>query len=164
MGETNYGVSPDEVVRHEYGHHIALNRINSPWLAVSWGPKNWASASSVCRRAADGSAYPGDEGDNYRLNPGAAWAETYRLLVERKAGVTGSSWESSTRALSDRGSARRGSETSCRHGSRRRQPCRLRAFVDRADGRGQFRCERRSTGASTSRSSSRKAVSTTASY
>ena len=93
MGETNYGVSPDEVVRHEYGHHIALNRINSPWLAVSWGPKNWASASSVCRRAADGSAYPGDEGDNYRLNPGEAWAETYRLLVERKAGVTGSSWE-----------------------------------------------------------------------
>ncbi len=93
MGETNYGVSAEEVVRHEYGHHIAFNRLNSPWLAVAWGPKNWASASSVCRRAAEGSAYPGDEGDNYRLNPGEAWAETYRLLVERKAGVSGSSWE-----------------------------------------------------------------------
>jgi hypothetical protein len=92
MGEANFGVTAEEVVRHEYGHHIAFNRLNSPWLAVAWGPKNWASTSGVCRRAADGSAYPGDEGDNYRLNPGEAWAETYRLLVERKAGLAGSSW------------------------------------------------------------------------
>lgn len=93
MGETHFGVTAEEVVRHEYGHHIAFNRLNSPWLAVAWGPKNWASSSRVCRRAVDGSAYPGDEGDNYRLNPGEAWAETYRLLVERKAGVAGSSWD-----------------------------------------------------------------------
>jgi hypothetical protein len=93
MGEANFGVTAEEVVRHEYGHHIAFNRLNSPWLAVTWGPKSWASASNVCRRAADGSAYPGDEGDHYSLNPGEAWAETYRLLVERKAGVNTSSWD-----------------------------------------------------------------------
>ena len=80
-------------MRHEYGHHVALHRLNPPWQAISSGPKNWASAENVCRRAEDGSAYPGDEGDHYSLNPGEAWAETYRLLDERRAGATGSGWE-----------------------------------------------------------------------
>lgn len=93
MGETEYGITAAEVVRHEYGHHIAWNRLNAPWTAVDWGPKNWASAANVCRRAADGTAYPGDEGDHYVLNPGEAWAETYRLLDEQKSGATGSGWE-----------------------------------------------------------------------
>jgi hypothetical protein len=93
MGETEFGITAAEVVRHEYGHHIAWNRLNTPWTAVDWGPKNWASAADVCRRAADGTAYPGDEGDQYVLNPGEAWAETYRLLDEQKAGATGSGWQ-----------------------------------------------------------------------
>ncbi len=93
MGETEYGITAAEVVRHEYGHHIAWNRLNAPWTAVDWGPKNWASTANVCRRAADGTAYPGDEGDHYVLNPGEAWAETYRLLDEQKAGATGSGWQ-----------------------------------------------------------------------
>lgn len=93
MGETEYGITAAEVVRHEYGHHIAWNRLNAPWTAVDWGPKNWSSTTNVCRRAADGTAYPGDEGDHYVLNPGEAWAETYRLLDERKAGATGSGWQ-----------------------------------------------------------------------
>ncbi len=93
MGETEYGITAAEVVRHEYGHHIAWNRLNAPWTAVNWGPKNWASTANVCRRAADGTAYPGDEGDHYVLNPGEAWAETYRLLDEQKAGATGSGWQ-----------------------------------------------------------------------
>lgn len=93
MGETMFGVTAAEVVRHEYGHHIAFHRLNPPWQAISSGPKNWASAESICRRANEGSAYPGDEGDHYSLNPGEAWAETYRLLDERKAGATGSGWQ-----------------------------------------------------------------------
>lgn len=93
MGETMFGITAAEVVRHEYGHHIALHRLNPPWQAIGWGPKNWASAENVCRRADEGSAYPGDEGDHYALNPGEAWAETYRVLVEGKAGVTGSGWQ-----------------------------------------------------------------------
>jgi hypothetical protein len=93
MGETMFGVPAAEVVRHEYGHHIALHRLNPPWQPISWGPKNWASAENVCRRAQEGSAYPGDEGDQYALNPGEAWAETYRLMTDRKAGLTDSTWQ-----------------------------------------------------------------------
>ena len=93
MGETNFGVTAAEVVRHEYGHHIAFHRANAPWLAIDWGPKNWSSAVDVCERAAAQTAYPGDEGDHYSLNPGEAWAETYRLLDERKAGAVGTGWQ-----------------------------------------------------------------------
>ncbi|HET8968673.1 MAG TPA: hypothetical protein VFN06_04540 [Gaiellaceae bacterium] len=93
MGETRFGVTAAEVVRHEYGHHIAFHRANVPWVAIDWGPKNWSSAVDVCRRADARTAYPGDEGDHYALNPGEAWAETYRLLDERKAGAVGSGWQ-----------------------------------------------------------------------
>ena len=93
MGETRFGVTAAEVVRHEYGHHIAFHRTNSPWLAIDWGPKNWSSAVDVCERADARTAYPGDEGDHYSRNPGEAWAETYRLLDERKAGAVGSGWQ-----------------------------------------------------------------------
>ena len=30
------GFSPEEVARHEYGHHIALTRSNTPWPAFDW--------------------------------------------------------------------------------------------------------------------------------
>ncbi len=86
------GVAPQEVVRHEYGHHIAFNRVNPPWAAVDWGPKDWASAVGVCRRVNQGSAFPGDEGVHYDQNPGEAWAETYRLMDERKNGITTQAW------------------------------------------------------------------------
>jgi hypothetical protein len=92
MGETMFGISAAEVVRHEYGHHIAFHRVNSPWQAIDWGPKNWASTEDVCRRAEELTAYPGDEGDHYSVNPGEAWAETYRLLEESRADATGSGW------------------------------------------------------------------------
>jgi hypothetical protein len=93
MGETMFGITAAEIVRHEYGHHVAGNRLNPPWAAIDWGPKNWASSANICRRAADGSAYPGDEGDRYTLNPGEAWAETYRLMSEAKSGALGSGWQ-----------------------------------------------------------------------
>ena len=91
-GEAALDVSPEEVVRHEYGHHIAAHRQNDPWIAVDWGPKRWASAANVCARVSRNEAYPGDEGSNYARNPGEAWAEVYRVLEERKAGVTTSAW------------------------------------------------------------------------
>ena len=50
MNETVQGVTPEEVARHEYGHHVAASRANPPWLAVDTGPKNWASAMDVCLR------------------------------------------------------------------------------------------------------------------
>jgi hypothetical protein len=91
-GETVFDTTPEEVVRHEYGHHIAYHRLNSPWTAIDWGPKRWASVENVCSRVARNQAYPGNEGANYALNPGEAWAETYRILEERKAGITTGSW------------------------------------------------------------------------
>jgi hypothetical protein len=78
------GTSAVNVLAHEYGHHVADNRNNGPWDAVLWGPKRWATAAHVCTREAAGTAFPGDEGNNYRLNPGEAWAETFRLLNYQK--------------------------------------------------------------------------------
>jgi hypothetical protein len=94
IGEPALGdATPEEIVRHEYGHHVAFHRLNSPWVAVEWGPKRWASAANVCARVARDEAIPGDEGTNYARNPGEAWAEVYRLMDERKAGITTASWQ-----------------------------------------------------------------------
>lgn len=94
LGETTIdGLTPEEVVRHEYGHHVAFHRLNTPWRAIDWGPKNWASSATVCSRVSRGEAFPGNEGANYAQNPGEAWAETYRLMDERKAGITTGSWQ-----------------------------------------------------------------------
>lgn len=92
MGETVDGVTPEEVARHEYGHHVAANRANPPWRAIDTGPKRWASAANVCMRTLQGTAYPGNEGPFYTLNPGEAFAEAYRVLNELEAGATDFSW------------------------------------------------------------------------
>jgi hypothetical protein len=86
------GPTVAQVVSHEYGHHIATNRLNTPWLAVDWGTKRWASYVGVCAREAAGSIFPGDEGDNYALNPGEGFAEAYRVLHELRAGATAIAW------------------------------------------------------------------------
>jgi hypothetical protein len=94
LGElTSDGLTPEEVVRHEYGHHVAFHRTNAPWRAIDWGPKNWASAADVCARVSRGEAFPGSGGRNYAQNPGEAWAETYRMMDERKAGVATDKWQ-----------------------------------------------------------------------
>ncbi|MEX0849965.1 MAG: hypothetical protein WD015_00540 [Gaiellaceae bacterium] len=94
LGETTIdGTTPEEVVRHEYGHHVAYHRLNAPWRAIDWGPKNWASAATVCPRVGRGEAFPGNEGGRYSQNPGEAWAEVYRLMDERKVGITTATWQ-----------------------------------------------------------------------
>jgi hypothetical protein len=32
-------LSPEAVITHEYGHHVAANRNNNPWDAADWGPE-----------------------------------------------------------------------------------------------------------------------------
>jgi hypothetical protein len=91
-GEIAADISPEEVVRHEYGHHVAANRLNAPWTAIDWGPKRWASAANVCARVSRREAYPGDQGSNYARNPGEAWAESYRLMDERRHGILTATW------------------------------------------------------------------------
>jgi hypothetical protein len=86
------GFDPEEVARHEYGHHIALNRSNAPWPAFDWGPKRWATAARICPRVRWNEAYPGDESLLYKRNPGEAFAETYRVLVDTQLGEAHPSW------------------------------------------------------------------------
>ena len=74
------GPSLASVLAHEYGHHVARNRSNAPWIAFHWGPKYWASHMDVCGRAAAGEANPGDEGARYSFNPAEAWAETFVVV------------------------------------------------------------------------------------
>jgi hypothetical protein len=90
--EPALGFAPEEVARHEYGHHIALHSANAPWPAFDWGPKRWATAAHICPRVRWNTAYPGDESLLYKLNPGEAFAETYRVLVDTQLGEAHPSW------------------------------------------------------------------------
>ena len=71
-----FGVPRDYTIAHEYGHHIANNRLNSPWTAVDTGAKRWATYEHVCEGVRSGKLVPGDEGDRYWDNPGEGFAET----------------------------------------------------------------------------------------
>src|SRR4051812_7286372 len=75
------GVTTSYVVAHEYGHHVAAFRDNSPFEAMAIGPKYWASYQKVCDRILGGRLAPGNEGRYYLANPGESWAETYARLT-----------------------------------------------------------------------------------
>ena len=81
------GISAKGIVAHEYGHHVLANQRNEPWEASSWGGKRWATHENVCRLTAAGEAFPGDEGDHYRLNPGEGFAEAFRVANATRAGT-----------------------------------------------------------------------------
>lgn len=84
--QTPQGEVPVEyVITHEYGHHVATNRSNTPWPAVAWGPKYWSTQRSVCAGVAERRYFPGDQAENYLRNPGENWAETYAQLHYRNA-------------------------------------------------------------------------------
>jgi hypothetical protein len=87
------GPTAESVLTHEYGHHVAANRANNPWKAVDWGTKRWATYIHVCGRTESGEMRPGDEGLEYMLNPGEAFAESYRVLNERRLGRPETPWE-----------------------------------------------------------------------
>jgi hypothetical protein len=92
IGETAYGFAPSTIAAHEYGHHVAANRVNAPWLALDWGTKRWASGANICARTVAGTAFPGNESFLYRLNPGEGFAEAYRVLNEKRAGAAAFDW------------------------------------------------------------------------
>jgi hypothetical protein len=46
----------------------------------------------ICERVATGVARPGDEGASYAFNPGEAFAESYRVMIETKGTATGYDW------------------------------------------------------------------------
>ena len=90
-GEQAGGVEAAEIARHEYGHHVAASRQNPPWTAPTWGTKRWATQAAICPRAARGEIAP-DSYENYELSPREAFAEAYRVLNDRRAGVQGLTW------------------------------------------------------------------------
>jgi hypothetical protein len=93
-------LSAEAVIAHEYGHHVAANRLNDPWDALDWGPKRWASSMQVCAKTKKGQLSPGAEDPvRYEQNPGEGWAEAYRLLNQRKLGLPESPWDIVTQAL-----------------------------------------------------------------
>ena len=77
----------EHVAAHEYGHHVANNRVNAPWRAGEWGTKRWATYEGVCPLAAQGVVFPGDQGENYERNPGESFAEAYGLLNAQRFGT-----------------------------------------------------------------------------
>jgi hypothetical protein len=87
--------SAEAVLTHEYGHHVAAHRSNPPWEAIDYGTKRWASYEQVCRDTRAGLLFPGAESDplTYQLNPGEGFAESYRLLNERKLGRPETGWQ-----------------------------------------------------------------------
>jgi hypothetical protein len=93
-------LSAEAVITHEYGHHIAANRNNAPWDALDWGPKKWDSSMQVCTATRQGRLSPGAEDPvRYEQNPGEGWAETYRLLNQRRLGFPESPWEIVSQSL-----------------------------------------------------------------
>jgi hypothetical protein len=93
-------LSAEAVITHEYGHNIAAHRSNAPWNALSWGPKRWASSIQVCARTRKNELVPGaEDAAHYTVNPGEGWAETYRVLNERRAGEAESPWNIVSQSL-----------------------------------------------------------------
>jgi hypothetical protein len=93
-------LSAEAVVTHEYGHHVANNRSDAPWQAIDYGTKRWSSYMQVCAKTASGELFPGAEQDaRYQLNPGEGFAESYRVLNERRLGVVESPWQVVSQAL-----------------------------------------------------------------
>ena len=92
VGEDTPWSTVEEVVAHEYGHHVANNRNNDPWPAIAFGTKRWATYEGVCQKYASGVAFPGDEADHYLQNPGESFAESFMHLNEAKLGLPETPW------------------------------------------------------------------------
>jgi hypothetical protein len=92
VGEDTPWSTVEEVVTHEYGHHVANNRLNDPWPAIVYGTKRWSTYEGVCQKEIAGVAFPGDEGEHYFQNPGESFAESFMHLNEAKLGLPETPW------------------------------------------------------------------------
>ena len=92
IGEDTQWSTVEQVVAHEYGHHVANNRLNDPWPAIAFGTKRWATYEGVCAKTAAGVAFPGDEGEHYVQNPGESFAESFMHLNMVKLGLAEPAW------------------------------------------------------------------------
>lgn len=87
------GPTVEALLAHEYGHHVAASRRNPPWATSDYGTKRWATQLGVCPLSAAGELAPGNTTARYALNPGEIFAESYRVLNERRLGKAETPWE-----------------------------------------------------------------------
>src|SRR5206468_10459025 len=74
--------SVDYLVAHEYGHHVAVSRSNSPWPGAELGPKRWASYVRACDLVNRGLLTVGPITEQtYHFDPMENWAEVYARLT-----------------------------------------------------------------------------------
>jgi len=100
IADPDVGISAKGILIHEYGHHIAESRANPPFSSEDYGTKRWASYEGVCARTRSGQLFPGAEDiDHYMLNPGEAFAESYRVLNEQRLGLPLETWDIVTPSL-----------------------------------------------------------------
>jgi hypothetical protein len=76
-GESVRGIPIEYPLTHEYGHHIAMWRSNSPWDALDWGAKYWSSERHICTGVRRGLLFPGNQGAHYWDDPGEGFADGY---------------------------------------------------------------------------------------
>jgi hypothetical protein len=94
------GTTAKGVLIHEYGHHVASSRRNTPFSAGDYGTKRWSSHMNICARAQKGQVFPGaEDADHYMLNPGEGFAESYRVLNEQRLGLPQEAWDIVSTAL-----------------------------------------------------------------
>ena len=92
-GEDSGGATAESVITHEYGHHVAANRVNTPWPAIDWGTKRWSSYLQVCAQTNAHQLFPGAETSlEYQFNPGEVFAEDFRVLNEQRLGLPVAPW------------------------------------------------------------------------
>lgn len=77
------------ILAHEYGHHVANSRLNTPWPGVALGTKRWATYMGICAGIEAGTFSL----QQYELDPAEGFAESYRVLVERRLALEPTSWE-----------------------------------------------------------------------
>jgi hypothetical protein len=95
------GFTRNYAITHEYGHHIANFRSNSPFPALNYGAKYWSSYEFVCAGADEGLYFPGNQGSHYLDDPGEGFADSYAHLPEN--GFSSVPWQFNTRLRPDAG-------------------------------------------------------------
>jgi hypothetical protein len=80
--------SRESILAHEYGHHVANNRPNPPWPGVLYGTKRWATYAGICSGLQTGRF----SFSAYEVNPAEVFAESYRVLVERRLALQPTPW------------------------------------------------------------------------
>lgn len=77
LAPTVDGLTREEIIAHEYGHHLSANRPGG-----AYGTPRWDLVEHVCELTHLGEIFPGaDNEPRYWANPEEAFAESYASMV-----------------------------------------------------------------------------------